>query len=94
MSKFILSSEADQDMIDIYLYTREYFGIRQAEIYSKNLIDSFQLLAEHPRFGRFYSPFACRFECQGHSIYYQIKDDHTFILKILHQRMDPGRYLI
>ena len=54
------------------------------------------MLAEHPLFGRDYGhvkPNIRRAEYKSHSIYYQTQTRGIFILRILHQRMDPVRWL-
>ena len=91
-----LSQNADRDVIDIYHFSVDYFGESQAERYVAGLEEQLQMLAERPLFGRdngHVKPNIRRAEYKSHSIYYQTQTRGIFILRILHQRMDPVRWL-
>jgi toxin ParE1/3/4 len=93
---FLLTTEAEADILDIYRYTFENFGEAQADIYHDGLHDCFELLADTPLIGRDYSflrPGLRRYEHISHSVYYRLTDIGILILRVLHQRMDPARHL-
>ncbi|MAX74075.1 MAG: hypothetical protein CMH66_10490 [Nioella sp.] len=46
-----LSREAEQDIIDIYLYTLTQFGAAKTEVYIDDIYDRFETLAESPSRG-------------------------------------------
>ncbi len=93
MTGYTLSRRAEQDLIDIYIYTYHKFGERQAERYTRDLHARFALLAEFPRIG---SPakvgnISCfKFPSGSHTIYYQCKDGDIVIGRVLHAAQDPS----
>ena len=96
MSKYRLTRLAERDVIDIYLYSTEHFGEAQAERYNNGLSARFFDLANRPPLGRDYSHVKSgvrRAEYVSHSIYYRPAEEGVVILRILHQRMDPARWL-
>ncbi len=52
MSNFFLSLDADEDLQDIYIYTEEKWGAKQAEQYLLDLYEAFELIANNPKMGR------------------------------------------
>ncbi|WP_424973320.1 type II toxin-antitoxin system RelE/ParE family toxin [Dinoroseobacter sp. S76] len=97
MTEYRLSKDAEQDVIDIYLYTVENFGARQADRYVDELEERFKVIASSPKLGRRYDEVKAgvrRLAYESHSIYYTVGSHGIFVLRILHQRMDPGRHLI
>ncbi|ESQ75040.1 type II toxin-antitoxin system RelE/ParE family toxin [Asticcacaulis sp. AC402] len=52
MSGYRLSLRAETDLLDIFIFGIEQFGVVQAEIYQEQLTHCFELLAESPRLGR------------------------------------------
>jgi toxin ParE1/3/4 len=96
MATYNLSSLAEADLEEIEVYTLQNWGVDQAIHYIKNLRSHCQMLADNPSLGR-----ACnhirmdlhRQECERHVIYYLIKQTEIHIVRILHDRMLPERYL-
>lgn len=96
MNNCRLTENADLDIIEIYLYSLKTFGIAQTENYIEALHRCLASLAENPFLGRDCSmikPGVRRFEYAKHSIYYRTDEYDILVLRILHQRMDPARYL-
>ncbi len=52
MSGFVLSRDADADLQDIYAYSEDSWGGRQAEAYVAGLFDAFERICRHPSIGR------------------------------------------
>ena len=96
MARIETTSDAEQDLIEIYLYGIEHFGVNQAERYSEVLHARIDTIAENPSFGSDYGfvrDGLRRYESVAHAIYFQRIDGGVRVLRILHGRMDPGRQL-
>lgn len=96
MSKCQFTNEADRDLIDIYLFGLEIYGLRQADTYQDDLAAKLENLADNPSFGADYSaikPELRRAESVAHSIYYREITDGILILRILYKSMDPARHM-
>ncbi|HEV7369271.1 type II toxin-antitoxin system RelE/ParE family toxin [Arenibaculum sp.] len=94
--KFKTTEQADEDIIGIYLYGAQHFGIEQAEQYHTGIIESFEFLAEHPFSARERTEFTppVRFYFYStHVIVYLIRDDYILIVRVLHGRQDWERHL-
>ena len=96
MNQIEITNDAEQDLIDIYLYGVEHFGLAQAERYLESLHAKISLAAQHPNFGvdyGFVREGLRRLESQSHAIYFRPSTEGVRILRILSGRMDPARYL-
>jgi toxin ParE1/3/4 len=93
---YSLSNLAADDFAAIYEYTLLHFGVVQADAYTEHLENTFNLLATAPNMG-----YDCaeitkglrRHDHHQHSIFYRLRERDIFILRILHQRMDPIRQI-
>lgn len=95
-NSYELTEDAERDVIDIYLYTAENFGVAQAEKYSEELFARFSQIAQSPTLGRSFEaihPGAFRANQGSHAIYYKKNGTLILVLRILHQMMDPARHL-
>ena len=91
-----LTKEADNDLIEIYIYGFKQFGELQAEDYFSDLESCFQLLSETPHICRERKEFNpnVRIHHHGsHLVIYIIQTDHILIVRILHDSMDILRHL-
>ena len=64
--------------------------------YRNSLMETFELLARHPRLGRgidHIKPSYRRHQHGSHVIYYRRAPEGIEIMRILHERQDPLRYL-
>jgi plasmid stabilization system protein ParE len=52
MAEYRLTKRADKDLLAIYLYTVERFGQDQAERYTHDIKECFELLASNPHMRR------------------------------------------
>ena len=96
MTKIEITSDAEQDLVDIYLYGIEHFGVNQADRYSELLHARIGTIAGNPSFGSDYGfvrDGLRRYESVAHAIYFQRIAEGVRILRVLHGRMDPGRHL-
>ena len=96
MAELILSRLADQDLGDIYIYSFQQFGAQQAECYTRDIHNRFDLLADFPRMGlpaRVGEISCLKFPTGSHVIYYKRTERGIFIARILHATQDPDRQI-
>ncbi len=94
--KYKLSEKATADIKGIYHYTHNQFGEDQAVQYHKGIEGAFSLIVEHPQLGKERQDVdnsTRSFLHQSHIIYYELRDDYIFILRVLHAQQDPMRHL-
>ncbi|MCW8873597.1 type II toxin-antitoxin system RelE/ParE family toxin [Pseudomonadota bacterium] len=94
--RFRISSEASGDLVSVWEYTKDRWGIEQADLYIDGFMLRFVWLIEN---GALWSPgpdikpgvFSCIEK--SHVIFFSEGQGHINILRILHGRMDSGRHL-
>lgn len=87
---------ADEDLIDIYLYGSQHFGLASAENYFNDIHQAFLFLAENPLVAPEQKAFIPPVRIHRHArhlIIYQIENDSLLIVRVLHHRMDVWRHL-
>jgi toxin ParE1/3/4 len=90
-----LSNLAAEDFAAIYEYTLLNFGARQADAYTDDLDSTFRLLSSSPLMGYECQELADevrRHDHQRHVIFYRRREKDIFIIRILHQQMEPMRH--
>ncbi|WP_422137538.1 type II toxin-antitoxin system RelE/ParE family toxin [Endozoicomonas sp. ALC020] len=89
--QYLFKPRARQDLEGIYDYTVSEFGEEQADLYIRNLFDTFQRLAETPGFAR------CRddlrkglksYPVKAHIVFFRETVNGVLIIRVLHQSMD------
>ena len=96
MTRIEITNDAEKDLINIYLYGVEHFGMTQAENYLESIHSKITVAAEHPSFGMdygFVQKGLRRLESKAHAIYFRSSTEGIRILRVLSGRMDPGRHL-
>jgi toxin ParE1/3/4 len=91
-----LTPEAENDLIEIYLYGFKNFGEAQAESYFSELEEVFRMLGETPLICRERLEFSppVRIHPHGrHLIVYVIDTDRILIVRVLHHSMDIPQHL-
>jgi toxin ParE1/3/4 len=91
-----LSRAAERDLVEIGLFTEERWGVPQRMKYLGELEQRFDRLGRDPEQGRLQRDlgFGLRSQRQGrHLVIYSQTADGVLILRVLHERMDPGRHL-
>ncbi len=89
-------AKAEQDLIDIWLYTFSKWDESQADKYLDELETGLNVLAENPMIG-----IDCDFIRKGyrlyainhHLIFYKIRSDSIEITRVLHESMDVQQHL-
>ena len=90
-----LSSEADQDISDIFDYTEAEFGLYQAVSYITALDECFTQLVENPEFGRERDEIREELRSitsSSHIVFYCILEDRIRIVRVLHGSRDLPKY--
>jgi toxin ParE1/3/4 len=99
VAKYSLSKQAQQSLKAIKEYSTKRFGLHQTSIYLANLKDTMGLLAESPQIGTkrtdLFADWICYSYCEGsHTIYYEVISASAIaVIDVLHQSMEPTRYL-
>ncbi|MBO9471887.1 type II toxin-antitoxin system RelE/ParE family toxin [Endozoicomonas sp. G2_2] len=91
-----LSNLAARDFETIYEYTLLNFGTGQADVYTEQLDQVMRLLCGSPHVGRECSSIGdgvLRHDHRHHVIFYRVRAEDIFIIRILHSRMEPLRHL-
>lgn len=94
MARACFSRSAKADLISIAVYTRQTWGVAQAERYLDDLEECSHLLAGNPSLGRpceWIRPGLRRFERHKHLLFYRQQEDGILVVRILHQSMMPNR---
>lgn len=94
--RLVRSEAAENDLADIFDFTRETWGLDQAEQYLGSFNDVFARIISKPRLGRQteIDGFTYRrVRHRSHFIFYRIENGEVLVDRILHQRMDPSRHL-
>ena len=96
MGRFILSPLAQSDFDTIWATSEANWGIDQAEVYTRLLWRHIETIATHPAIGQ-----ACpeiragyyRYPAGQHVLFYRFVDGGVDIVRVLHERMEPGRHI-
>jgi toxin ParE1/3/4 len=89
---FCLTRQAEEDVIGIYLYTAETFGIPQADAYHNKLEATFNLLGAQPYMARErteINPPVRVHPCGSHIIIYTVSvDESVLVVRVQHGSED------
>lgn len=91
-----LSNKAAEDFEQIYEYTYLNFGENKADIYTHDMDKCFLILSNAPQIGRSLDKIKkgiYRHDHEYHAIFYLIENNDIFIIRILHQQMNPMLHL-
>ena len=85
------SRETDEDLADILEHSGLSWGMSQARRYLDGLRVGFRRLREYPYSGHDRSdlfPGMRGAAVQQHRIFYLVREDHIYIVRVLHERED------
>lgn len=88
---YLLSEDAKEDLISIYLYGYDIWGEAQADRYHDELHRTFAMLSDTPRSGRLRRELAesvRSFAYQAHIIFYMEWEQSVAIVRVLHGAKD------
>ena len=90
------SAAARKDIAAIKNWTLQKFGAAQAKDYVRQIERSMLLIAENPGLAKDASeigPGICRTLAGSHIAYFRIAQESINVVRVLHGRMDPLRWL-
>jgi len=96
VSGYRLTPAAQRDLSEIWDYTEQEWGSRQAETYLEDIRDAVERVATIPDRGRSCDEIRSGYwvyPSGKHLIFYIPGDNGIDIIRILHQRMNPTRHL-
>jgi toxin ParE1/3/4 len=96
MDVYRVSGKAEIDLVKMYEYGIERFGLKQAQTYLLGMHTLFQILANNRTLGRDASEFVLslkRFSYKSHTIFYLTTDIDILIVRVLNQSMDYEKNL-
>jgi len=97
MPSYRKTRRADEDLQEIYRYTRRMWGRAQAELYIRGLEQRFRALADNPLTSivrEDLRPEGLRSVVHGsHVVFYQPQPDGVLIVRVLHGRQDVRTHL-
>ena len=80
MHSVVQSSQAEQDLIDIWVYTAEEWSIAQADTYLEDLVASIERLQEHPMIGTSRDDLRMGYRVltvSQHLVFYKVSEDEA-----------------
>ena len=96
MPRIVKQALVERDLIEIWLYTFDEWGEKQADKYLDDLDAAIKLLAEQPLICRERTELdpPVRIHRAGHHlIVYMVLDDGISIVRVLHESMDVDSHL-
>lgn len=90
-ARYSIHELAQTDLEEIWLYTKEEWGIKQADKYLHLLLSRFSWISENPLLGKKRDDIKSGYYCfpEGmHVIFYTVTISGIDIIGILHQSMD------
>jgi toxin ParE1/3/4 len=90
-----LSNLAAEDFERIFEYTLLNFGVKQADDYTVSMHNALLAITEQPLMGHECPEIAKelrRYNHHKHAIFYKKQPYGIYILRILHQQMEPLRH--
>lgn len=96
MADYVLSTKADGDLTEIYLFSHRTFGEATADAYFLSLRDCLQALADNPGLGRSAAdlePGLLWHRHARHVVFYMTEATGIFVVRVLHEAMDFPRHL-
>lgn len=90
-----LSNLAAKDFEGIFEYTLINFGVKKADEYTNSLYGVLEIISSNPLLGNECTEIATGVRRHNHSkhvIFYRCRTDDIFVIRILHQQMEPLKH--
>jgi toxin ParE1/3/4 len=87
---------AESDLVGIWEYSFEEWGGAQADTYLDQLDEAIRLLTDNPELGANRDFIRKGFRVlfvNRHAIYYSMTNTDIYIVRVLHEQMDPAKHL-
>lgn len=97
MFNLSVTPTAESDLIGIWVYTCEEWGVDQADKYLDQLEAGMQQLINHPSLGANYAhvlPGYRRLQVEHHAVFYRVLESEMLIVRVLHEDMDAPERLL
>jgi toxin ParE1/3/4 len=94
--RLLLSPGAESDLLDVWSYTAEHFGVLQADRYLEQLVAGLRSCASRPNRGRRRDDLRPGYRSvllARHVAFYTVRDDAIVVQRVLHGSMDPDQNL-
>jgi len=92
-----VTPKAESDLIGIWVYTCEEWGVNQADNYLDQLEAGIKQLLSHPLLGSNCAHVRAgyrRLQVEHHAVFYQVLEGEVLVVRVLHEGMDvPLRLL-
>lgn len=92
MKLFALTQKAKADLYSIAIFTKERWGVKQRNLYIKQLDEAFHMLAKSPELGKSCNdilPGYRKFPQGSHIVFYKDGSNSKIeVIRILHKSMD------
>lgn len=96
MPEILHTPRAREDLIDIWRYTFDEWGERQADKYLDEIESKILQLQENPELGRARNDVRADYRsltANRHTVFYKIGSDVITIIRVLHSSRDPNRHV-
>ncbi len=97
MLKLSVTPKAESDLIGIWIYTCEEWGVDQADTYLDQLAAGMKQLISYPSLGTDYAhvlPGYRRLQVEHHAVFYQVLEPEVLVVRVLHEDMDAPERLM
>ncbi|KPQ28382.1 MAG: hypothetical protein HLUCCX14_11320 [Marinobacter excellens HL-55] len=97
MLKLSVTPKAESDLIGIWVYTCEEWGVDQADKYLDQLDEGMKQLINHPSLGADYThvfPGYRRLQVEHHAVFYQVLEPEVVVVRVLHEDIDAPERLL
>jgi len=97
VTPFVVTRKAEDDLRNIWAYTRLKWGEEQADKYYHEFISTCEYISKYPMLGRSYDIVIERlrgFQFGKHIIFYQVQNGESIlVIRVLHISMDVNTSL-
>ncbi|WP_156761051.1 type II toxin-antitoxin system RelE/ParE family toxin [Microbacterium karelineae] len=96
MTPYRFTPAAQRDLSGIWDFTEERWSPAQAETYILEIRAAIERIATDPDRGHRCDDIRegyRRYRIGSHLVFYVVTDDSIDVIRVLHQRMEPGRHL-
>lgn len=96
MTNYLLTEHAEEDLIDIWVYSAKKWGVEQADHYQSQIEHCCEKLVVLPSLGRPMEGMTDiqLYQCEKHFVFYTAGPDILTVIAVLHQRMDLPAQLL
>ncbi len=90
------SPAAEDDLIEIWIYTEAHWGASQADLYLDAIDEALRRVSEHPESGSDCSDVRAGYRkvaAGAHRAYYRVRGNTIEVMRVLHSSRDVRRRL-